>query len=626
MSPDAGARGTVAQPSVLERVTVGTLVALWLAAVLWSATVHAPNVNEPAHLCSAYAIYQLSRFDIYPVNPPLSRIVAGLGSVWLVPEGKNLWESWTTYVDRPDAYTVFPFAIATFSANLPESLSWLRWARVALALACGIGPIAVWSWSRKAHGPAAGLLAVLFYVLNPELLHWSGCLNPDGLTAAMAAAAGWAYFRYREQPGTGRAAAFGLTVGLGLLTKFTVLLLAVFYLVVELVEVGIAVVRRQRQRALERTVLLVFAAAVACTVVYCGYAGTARLQTLGSYQFRSDSLRRLQTLAATVTGGVVNRLPVPLPDAYVLGLDLQLHDTRVPRDTWVAGRRHNGGVWYFYLYGLMAKLPVAFWLCFAWRTIAALLCPRGGTLRATLLELGPVLLVLATLSYHKTLTVHLRYTTPVLPYLIVWTSGLAAGWRLGLWRPLALAGLLSWQIWSVASVAPHFHGHLNELVGGSKSGYLQLAGPSVSGGEDYFFIRELVQRYRDAGRTVYALFQDPCGLGSHWPIDVPRPLPPDEFRGEGPPAGIYIIDPHRYMPLYPNVPTSRVIEYTRHMRPIATLGAAVLVYEVTPEESARLARILWGTAKPRQTQESAPGDSVQKGSRRVLEVRYDAEG
>jgi hypothetical protein len=40
--------------------------------------VHSPTLNEPAHLAAGVSHWQLRRFELYRVNPPLARLAAAL--------------------------------------------------------------------------------------------------------------------------------------------------------------------------------------------------------------------------------------------------------------------------------------------------------------------------------------------------------------------------------------------------------------------------------------------------------------------------------------------------------------------------------------------------------------------
>lgn len=585
----AGQRSRLYGKAVLMGVTIAFL---WLAAVLPGSLVHAPNTDEPVHLMSALAIYRLYRFDIYGVNPPLTRIVSGLGASRLARDEPYLWDGWQRYVDDPAAYTVFPPALETFANRLPRSLDWLRAGRVVLAIVTVLGPLSVWLWARNAYGPQAGLLAAALYVLNPELLHWSGCLNADGLAAAMAAATGFAYTSYANSPTPGRAVQLGILLGLALLTKYTLLLLALFVILLESGHVIWLAVRNGRSLALSRLALLLFTGGVACFVINLGYGATGHWRTLGEYTFRSGPLAAIRSGAAALTAGLADKLPLPVPDLYLYGLDVQLHDTAIARPTWVAGRLHPHGVSYFYVYGLLVKLPIAFWLLFLWRAARALRGDRSREARAALYQLAPGLLILAALSAFSTLTVFLRYATPVLPFLIVWTGGLAGAGCPGLARPVALAGLLGWHLWAVASVAPHYHAYMNELVGGPASGYRYFAGPSVSFDQDFFVVRRLWKEYRNRGEPVFVTFQDPCCLTRFWRLDAPRAPDPEDFRDSGLPSGWYIVDPHAFVSLYPESPSSRFRRYLPLLEPVKVEGV-VLVYHVTEEDAAGVAEALW---------------------------------
>jgi hypothetical protein len=61
---------------------------LLLHAILlgWAATAHSPTIDEVGHLPAGLSHWQLGRFEMYRVNPPLVRMVATLPVVLARPE------------------------------------------------------------------------------------------------------------------------------------------------------------------------------------------------------------------------------------------------------------------------------------------------------------------------------------------------------------------------------------------------------------------------------------------------------------------------------------------------------------------------------------------------------------
>ena len=62
--------------------TLFLLLNIHAGLLLYSANLQSPTLNEPGHLVAGIAMWEYGQFDIYRVNPPLTRLVAAL-PVWL---------------------------------------------------------------------------------------------------------------------------------------------------------------------------------------------------------------------------------------------------------------------------------------------------------------------------------------------------------------------------------------------------------------------------------------------------------------------------------------------------------------------------------------------------------------
>src|SRR5437867_102972 len=93
---DAGSRRIWREPR--QGVVAGSIVLVLLlhAALLAdSAARHSPTLNEPAHLAAGVALWQLRRFDLFPVDPPLTRMVAGAAAI-----AAGCQTNWSRYLDH----------------------------------------------------------------------------------------------------------------------------------------------------------------------------------------------------------------------------------------------------------------------------------------------------------------------------------------------------------------------------------------------------------------------------------------------------------------------------------------------------------------------------------------------
>jgi hypothetical protein len=99
-------------------------------------------------------------------------------------------------------------------------------------------------------------------------------------------------------------------------------------------------------------------------VLNIGYGFDGTFRKLGDYTFVSRLLGDRNAPAADSNGG--NRfkgtwagyLPVPLPDDYVLGIDLQKRDFELGKESFLCGEWKHGGWWYYYVVCAALKVPL----------------------------------------------------------------------------------------------------------------------------------------------------------------------------------------------------------------------------------------------------------------------------
>ena len=222
----------------------------------------------------------------------------------------------------------------------------------------------------------------------------------------------------------------------------------------------------------------------------------------------------------------LGRLPVPLPDNYVLGLDLQRRDFEsFGHDYYLGGTWSKTGWWYYYLYALAIKVPLGTWLLLPLALVARSRVGHSASRLDELALLAPTLLILAFVSSQTGLNEHMRYVLPVFPFCFILLGGAARHlrpWggpsRLTASRALAGALVVSSLAWSVGvSLRYHPHGlsYFNELAGGPGDGWKHLIGSNVDWGQDLLFLKKWTDDHPEARPLKLALYGtiDPRHVG-----------------------------------------------------------------------------------------------------------------
>jgi hypothetical protein len=374
--------------------------------------------------------------------------------------------------------------------------------------------------------------------------------------------------------------------------------------------------------------LLMLALSVVLLNAGYGFQGTGR--RLGSFDFTSRSLAgdlsdsssphaSDNRFRGTWLGGV----PLPLPEDYVSGIDLQRRDFDGGRDCYLAGRWQHPGWWYYYLYALVVKEPIGALGLVTWAVALALARHPSAARPADEAALYvPAVAILALVSSQTGLNEHVRYVLPAFPFLAVATGKLASFLsRDRLREGAAVLVLLGWSVAGSLSVYPHSMSYFNEAAGGPENGHRHLAGSNVDYGQDLLFLRDWLDRHPDVGELGLAYYNivDPALFGISYrlpPPGRPRWLAPELGypHSFGPRSGYFAVSVNLLVGMKGTVPDGEggtrpiaredYYEYFRDLRPVARAGYSILIYRIHPDQPAE--------ARPNPTS-GGPGDDARRG-------------
>ncbi len=589
-------------------LAVATPVFIHVCLVGWGAYIHSPNLDEVGHLPAGVSHWEFWEFDLYRVNPPLVRVVAGL-PVYLM----GLDFDWRFYGEAPGArgeYAVGQRFIRRYGPRSEWYFTIARWACLPFTI---IGALGVFFWSRELFGFAGGFVSLLLWCFSPNVIAHAQTIVPDAGAAAMGVVACYVYWRWMKRPSWTRASVAGVFLGLALLTKTTLLILFVIYVA------GWAVYLRSHRRGNSWHTLrrqagqLAVVFTIGLYVLNLGYVFEGSFARLDSYTFVSSTLSgaegNVTEFGNRFAGHWIGFVPVPLPENYVQGIDYQKREFEKGRASYLRGKWKHGGWWYYYLYGLLIKVPLGTWLLFGLSTVIAVVGrPCGVRRHDAWFVLLPAAGVLVLVSSQTGFNHHLRYVLPAFPFMFVW-AGLSARLLL-VWRPLpslAVAGCLIWSLASSVSVYPHSLSYFNELVGGPDHGHEHLLHSNIDWGQDMSLLRRWMQRHPQAVplglADIHSVNANYMGIDyatvNTWP---PRQsdaeLPAEQI---GPQPGWFIISVN-YLhgnstrswwgrPSYEYAQDPSYGYFNRFER-VGQIGYSAYIYHVTPDEANRVRKEL----------------------------------
>lgn len=483
-----------------ERLAILVILAghaLLLAYCGWN---RSPAWDEVGHLPAGVAHWQSGIFDLYRVNPPLVRT-----AVTALPYalGARLDFDGTTITCPPWRRYEFPDGAAWIRA---DGLGFLNHLRIARLCTIPISLFAGWlcyGAARSLYGIPSAFTALLLWCTSPMVIGHGSLITPDVAAAATAALGVWALANWCQQPSRKNTTLAGIALGLAWLTKFTNLMLGAMLL-------GFLAYRLCRHGAeqLQRRWWCLQAMGIVCLAVYLinfGYGFERVGRQLGESQFISTmfggpTAERKEPYGNRFAGTVLGRIPVPLPENYLLGMDVQNGEFEHKKMSYLHGEWRHGGWWYYYLYAFLIKEPLGTLALLALAVGRLPLLRSTIRLRSLCCLVVPAVLFMGLVSSQTGFNHHYRYVLPAYPFLYVLASSVAApphGGTSRRWTIVAVVLVLSAAAESLA-IYPHSLSFFNRAIGGPVNGPRHLLNSNIDWGQDVLGLAEWARTHPEA--------------------------------------------------------------------------------------------------------------------------------
>ncbi|MEX2176655.1 MAG: glycosyltransferase family 39 protein [Pirellulaceae bacterium] len=481
-----------------QRTILFALCAIHAGLLGYSAAIHSPVIDEPAHLAAGLSHWRRGDFSLYQVNPPLVRLVAT--APLLLTNVETVWEEgWQELATRGE----FSAGESLVQANGSRIFYYTTIARLPCIAFSLAGLLACFAWARLLFGKEGGLCAAALWSFSPFVLGHGSLMTPDAAGAALGVCACYLFARWLASGSWRWALGAGAVLGLAEAAKSTWIILFGLFPLVWLAFRAQLPASATRPKGLQLATILL----LAWTILVASYGGKDLGAPLGTIPMKSRLFRRLigsiEEDGRTRVRPILRQVPLPVPRDYVVGIDRQYFDLEGPNRSFLRGEWRMHGWYYYYAYGLAVKEPlgslllvglaVLFWLgvVLRWKCHRQWSRSRQGHLRAFGLLLVCPTAVFLLASMNTGMNHHVRYVLPVLPFLYIAAAGLTT--RCGPWRRprLALAGgLVLCTAFSSLANFPHSLSYFNEAVGGGTGGLRQLDNSNIDWGQDLLLLAQ----------------------------------------------------------------------------------------------------------------------------------------
>jgi hypothetical protein len=508
------------------KLTVALLLLIMATQVALSTRQQSPSWDEGDHIFSGYMNWKTGEYDLNPEHPPLVKLIAPLPrrhrSLKVAPrQGRNFKDE-AYFGGRELLFRNSP----QYGGLYTSDTLLFRVHMAALIFGLTLGFLLFLATSEM-FGPIAALIALVLFVFDPSILAHAPYVATDTGAACGFFASVYTLYRFIKRPTAVRALVCGLAVGLALCTKHsTVLLLPLFLLLVIGELLGQWLAHRTFPKRELLTILTGLAAisAVALFVLWGIYSFRFPMHPIG--MVNGLKMPPLSAKLATVSPLLARAITFfanhhLLPESYLYGLaDVQQVGLATP--TYILGKVHEHGVWYYFPALLSLKFTVGFLGLLALAIYALITSPFHRQREVFFLAIPAIFYL--SVAIVEGLNIGVRHILPIFPFTFALT-GAGAAWllqRRSAWAyPIVL--LLALHITDSIRCFPNYIPYANTLWGGPSKTNLYFTDSATDWAQQLKWIKQYIDAH-NIHDCYFAYFAAPFLLPSDYGIPC-KPLP-----------------------------------------------------------------------------------------------------
>jgi hypothetical protein len=368
----------------------------------------------------------------------------------------------------------------------------------------------VFSWTRALYGALPGLVSLLLFVFDPNIIAHSQLVTTDLYLTGAVLFSMWGLWRFARQRTLLNCLLSAFAIGLSQITKVTALALYPLFFASLIISDAPALIDAFKAKDNRKVIkylsqYLSYAgviAVVSMLMINWFYGFNRTLTPFGSYSFSSAAFRDIQSRFP-----VLEDIPAPLPYPYLQGIDLLLQTEGTGMrygNVYLLGQVHTDGSGFkgYYFVASFFKVPIAIQLILMAALMLYFYDRRrfNRLLQNELFLFTPILLFTVYFNFFFNPQVGFRYYLCVFPLFYVFAGHLFQNWRgFSQARKAAVISLLIYLVVSVLSYYPRYISYFNEFVWDRKTAYQYLGDSNLDWGQDYDYLQE----YRAKNHNVF---------------------------------------------------------------------------------------------------------------------------
>jgi hypothetical protein len=584
------------------QATVVFLLAVMFFLMYFSVKGDSMIIDEDAHIPAGYSYITTGDYRLNPEHPPLIKDLAGIA----VKMGgfKFPYEYFRSNANGAAVNNQWQVGWKFIYEYGNDADALLMWAKVPMILLSLLFGYFVYKWANELYGKKAGILALILFVFNVNMIAHSRFVTTDvGISFAFFVNMYFVY-KWLKKPNWRTLLWAGLTFGLVCITKFSAATLVPTYGVIWLM-LAFKKSKVDKKLFLEK----IYDKKVTnrlwsglCSFALIGLIGMTLMwlfyvpHTMNMpAQVQKDLIAESGVGPFTKPLQALSDSPITKPlGQWFLGFAMVTAHVQGGHDAFLLGQTSNQGWWYYYPVTIAIKTQIpTFILAFLMFAIWKKLSNRKEWFDEAFLWVLPVVLLL--MGMQGKINLGIRYMLPIYAFVFVSMSKLMSQYDLkATWESvkggvkgikgkatmvtvtLVVTVSMIWYVLSAILIYPYYLSYFNEFVGGYKNGYHYLTDSNVDWGQDIKRLETYVEKNNI--KKIY--------------VDVfPGSMPAKYYLGDrmiewhvqnGKPHGYFALSATFYQNsrLKKNVNGGMDYSWLDDIEPVANIGGSILIYDL----------------------------------------------
>lgn len=449
-------------------------------------------VDEIPHVGAGYSYVTRGDFRLNPEHPPLAKDLAGIALLFL-DLNRSAFDSpvWTKNVN--DQWN-FGRNLIFNSGNDAELITHV--AKFPILIFFILSGVIIYIWTKKLWGNTWALVSLFFFSFSSTIIAHSRFVTTDMPALFGVLLSSFFFFRYLMKPTSKNFWLSGICFGIAQLTKFSLILLVPYFLVVAVLW---AILHGDFGRTLFKTILIMAVGYILIVwpvyYVHTMNYPSERQQSDTSYLLGTYGNKTLRDLEIEASGIPVIRAMAQ----YGLGLMMVSQRSTGGNTTYFLGEVRTEAWKKYFPIVYFIKEPLAFWLLvfivciyLGFRASTQWIKKGKEILSTHFIEFAMLLwlIIYWVTSIKANLNIGVRHLIPVYGFTYILLTGQLSHIAQNISQKykrifaILIVLLLGWYGFESVSVFPYYLTYFNQIAGGAAGGHIYVADSNLDWGQD----------------------------------------------------------------------------------------------------------------------------------------------